>query len=211
MTDVETKYDRFSRIYDAMEIVVESIAFKRWRKETFSSLHGEILEVGVGTGKNLPYYPGDAEITGIDISHGMLKRAQKRAQGLDNVALMHMDAEHLDFGDDTFDYVVTSFVLCTIPNPVAALIEMKRVCKPGGKLVLLEHVRSKNKLIAFFEDLLNPIPRFLVGTDINRDTVGNVKKAGFTDVADTDIGLWDVFKRITVSHAGDITQEQKGR
>lgn len=164
----------------------------------------------MGTGKNLPYYPDDARITGIDISNGMLKRAEKRAQGLDNVKLMHMDAMHLEFEDDTFDFVVTSFVLCTIPDPVTALFEMKRVCRPGGKLVLLEHVRSKHKLIAFIEDLLNPIPRFLVGTEINRDTVGNVKKAGFTDVADTDIGLWDVFKRITATapNAGDDAKQE---
>lgn len=209
MTDVETKYNRFSRIYDAMEIIVEAVAFKKWRKDTFSSLHGKILEVGVGTGKNLPYYAKDAEITGIDISKGMLKRAEKRAQGMDNVKLMHMDALHLEFKDDTFDYVVTSFVLCTIPDPVAALFEMKRVCKPSGKLVLLEHVRSKNTLIAFIEDLLNPIPRFLVGTDINRDTVGNVKKAGFVDVTDTDIGLWDVFKQITTSDAEKLHFSKK--
>ena len=201
MTNVETKYDRFSHIYDAMEVFIEAIAFKKWRKEAFSPLHGKILDVGVGTGKNLPYYAKDAEITGIDISHGMLEHAQKRAKEMDNVKLMHMDAGHLEFDDDTFDYVVTSFVLCTIPDPVAALFEMRRVCKPSGKLVMLEHVRSKNRLIAFFEDLLNPIPRVLVGTNINRDTVGNVKKAGFVDVTDTNIGLWDVFKRITTSNA----------
>lgn len=204
MADVEIKYDRFSQIYDAMEIVIEAVAFKKWRQDSFSSLHGNVLEVGVGTGKNLAYYPDDARITGIDISQGMLKRAKKRASGMDNVKLMHMDAMHLEFEDDSFDYVVTSFVLCTIPDPVSALFEMKRVCKPKGHLILLEHVRSKNKLIAFIEDLLNPIPRFLVGTEINRDTVGNVKKAGFTNIIDTNIGLWDVFKRITAPKNHDI-------
>ncbi|HET8686114.1 MAG TPA: class I SAM-dependent methyltransferase, partial [Methanosarcina sp.] len=153
---VVSKYNRISAIYDIIELPVELFLYGRWRKEALSNLSGKVLEVGVGTGRNLKYYPADCSVTGIDISAGMLGKARKKARGMKNITLLLMDAEHLEFPDHSFDYVVTTFVLCSVPDPVKALKEVRRVLKPSGELVALEHMRSRNPLIALIEYLINP-------------------------------------------------------
>lgn len=107
-----------------------------------------------------------------------------------------MDAEQMDFPDNNFDYVVTTFVLCSIPDPVKALKEMRRVLKPSGELMALEHMRSKSPFIARIEDLVNPIMFFLIGDELTRNTVENIKKAGFTITEEKDLAFKDVFKKI---------------
>ncbi|WP_406662094.1 class I SAM-dependent methyltransferase [Methanolobus sp. ZRKC3] len=191
-----SKYNRFSYVYDLMELPIELIWYSKWRKELFSNLSGRVLEVGVGTGKNIKYYPKNCEVVGMDISDRMLKHAKKRAVGKENVSLFLMDAEHLAFKNDSFDHVVTTFVLCSIPEPVTALEEMERVCKPEGMVINLEHMKSENRLIAFFEDLFNPITTALTGVNINRETVKNVKKAGLKVIEEKNIAMLDVFRRI---------------
>lgn len=109
---------------------------------------------------------------------------------------MLMDAEHLAFKDDSFDYVVTTFVLCSIPEPVTALVEMKRVCKSEGVVINLEHMKSKYRLIVFFENIFNPITTAFTGVNINRETVGNVTKAGLKVFEEKNIALLDVFRLI---------------
>ena len=193
---VISKYDRFSRVYDLMETPMELMRYGKWRKEVFSGLEGRVLEVGVGTGKNIPYYPDDCEIVGIDISSKMLSHAKKRAAGKKNVSLLVMDAEHMGFVDDCFDYVITTFVLCSIPDPVSALTEMKRVCKPEGMVISLEHMRSSNRAIAFVEDLLNPITASITGVNINRETVENIRKAGLGIIEERKLAMKDVFRLI---------------
>jgi len=193
---VISKYDRFSHVYDLMETPMELMRYGSWRKEVFSAMEGRVLEVGVGTGKNIPYYPEDCEVIGIDISSKMLARAKSRAAGKKNVSLFLMDAEHLAFVDDCFDYVITTFVLCSIPDPVAALREMKRVCKPEGEVISLEHMRSSNRMIASVEDLFNPLTRGLTGVNINRRTVENIRKAGLVVIGEKDLAMKDVFRLI---------------
>lgn len=174
------RYDRFAVFYDASEAVMERLWFRRWRKLLWSKAEGpRILEVGVGTGKNLPYYPPDVEMTAIDFSSKMLKRAIKMAakQGT-KVHLQQMDVQDLEFEDDTFDTVICSCVFCSVPDPVRGLREVRRVCKPGGKVVLLEHVRSANPIMAMLMDLANPLVVRMFGPNINRRTVGNVIKSG---------------------------------
>ena len=89
-----------------------------------------------------------------------------------------MDAENMKFRNNSFDTVLCTFILCSVPNPVKALKEMRRVCKPNGRIIMVEHVLSKNWLIALWQKLHNPITRWLVGININRDTAGNIRKAG---------------------------------
>lgn len=146
---VRRRYNRIAPLYDFMESIVEVSRYGGWRKLLWSKVEGaRILEVGVGTGKNFPYYPNDAEIVAVDFSDKMLRRAKEKAskQKL-KVALRQMDVQHLEFEDNSFDTVVASFAFCSVPDPVRGMIEVKRVCRPGGKVILLEHVLSANRVL----------------------------------------------------------------
>ena len=118
-----------------------------------------VLEVGVGTGLNLPLYPRDAHITGVDISEEMLKKARERVAhfGMTNVDLRVMDGSKLEFPDNSFDRVIATYVISAVPDPVKTLLEMRRVCKPSGNLVILNHFKSENPIIGMFEKLLAPV------------------------------------------------------
>jgi demethylmenaquinone methyltransferase/2-methoxy-6-polyprenyl-1,4-benzoquinol methylase len=197
------RYDRFSRFYDGMEVFVEKRLFKNFRKETLGKLNGKMLEIGVGTGKNLPHYNSKAEVTGIDLSSGMLEKAKVKGEKLKlDVKLYEMDAQKLKFKNNSFDYVVGSFVLCSIPDPVKALKEIRRVVKPKGKIIFLEHVLSKYKLLAFWEHLHNPITSQVFGFNVNRDTKQNIIKSGLDINYDERLAFFDVFRRFTCSKSG---------
>ncbi len=138
------------------------------------------MEAGVGTGKNLPYYPENLNITAIDLSPRMLERARTRAAKIGSkVELREMDIQHLDFPDHYFDTIFATFVFCSVPDPVAGLRELKRVCKPDGRLFLLEHMRPGSRILGFIFDWLNPFVVRTVGANINRRTLENVRVAGW--------------------------------
>ncbi len=193
---VTSKYNRIAPIYELLDLPLEFFFFRKWRKESFSGLSGKILEVGVGTGRNLKYYPAGCRVIGIDKSAGMLQKAREKAEGMKNITLYPMDAEHLEFPDNSFDYVVATFVLCTIPDPVKALREMRRVLKPSGELIALEHVHSDYLFIDFIEHLINPALFFLLGDHTTRHTVKNIEKAGFTIKETKKLAFKDVFRKI---------------
>ncbi|MBM2825624.1 MAG: Methyltransferase type 11 [Dehalococcoidales bacterium] len=162
----------------------------KWRKVLWGKVAaGSILEVGVGTGKNFPYYPPDTEITAIDFSGKMLSRARDKArkQGV-KVRLLPMDVQKLDFEDNTFDAVVATFVFCSVPDPLKGLAEVKRVCKTGGKVILLEHVLSASRPMACLMNLANPVVVRLMGANINRRTVESVTMSGLVVERVTDLG-----------------------
>jgi len=163
---------------------MEGLFFKTWRKKLWSKVEGyHILEVGVGTGKNFEFYPTEARLTAIDFSEKMLKQAlhNKHRKGV-SVALDLMDIQSLAFADNSFDTVIGSFVFCSVPLPVKGLKELYRVCRPGGQLLLLEHVISSNTFIAKLMNTINPVILTLIGANINRNTVKNVKACGFSSV-----------------------------
>lgn len=193
---VVSKYNRIAKIYDLIESPVEFLFYGRWRGEALSNLSGKVLEVGVGTGRNLKYYSLRCSVIGIDISEGMLEKAREKAKSMKNITLLLMDAEHLEFPDNYFDYVVSTFVLGSVPDPVKALKEMRRVLKPSGELIALEHMHSSNHLIARIEDLISPILFSLIGNKMTRDTVGNIKRAGFNIMEEKNLAFKDVFKKI---------------
>jgi len=140
---------------------------------------GVVLEVGVGTGLNFPHYPAGARVIGIDFSPEMLALARERAvRNAANVRLLDMDAQDLKFASESFDCVVSTCVFCSVPDPLLGLREVRRVLKPGGRLIMLEHVRGPGVLGPVF-DLLNPLAVRLSGANINRRTVENVQAAGF--------------------------------
>ncbi|MFQ6054396.1 MAG: class I SAM-dependent methyltransferase [Methanosarcinales archaeon] len=195
---IKSRYNRYAYFYDLLEAPVEFLVFGKWRKSILEHLKGRILEVGIGTGKNLKYYPDGCEIIGIDFSEKMLEKAKPKANDKDKVSLIRMDGQKLGFNSNIFDYVITTFVLCSIPDPIVALKEMKRVCKINGKIIMLEHVKSKNQLIAILEEIHNPITLFLFGFNVNRDTIGNIKNAGLNIIEEKNLALKDVFKLIKV-------------
>ena len=117
-----------------------------------------VLEVGVGTGINASLYPSDCSVTGIDLSDSMLEKARDRVarKGVANIRLLEMDAANLTFADDSFDIVYAPYLISVVPDPVAVVREMRRVCRPGGRVVVLNHFRSANPLMAWVEQLISP-------------------------------------------------------
>lgn len=116
---IKNRYNRISKVYDLIEKPMEAMMMDNWRKELFKEIEGKkILEVGVGTGKNLQYYSSDKEVTGIDFSEKMLSKAKYRSEHKENITLMEMNAENMSFEDNAFDTVVTSCVFCSVPEPV---------------------------------------------------------------------------------------------
>lgn len=191
------RYNRIAPFYDFMESLIERSRYSKWRDLLWSKVEGHrILEVGVGTGKNFPYYPTDAEITAIDFSEKMLNRAKNRAsQQKVKVHLQQMDVQNLEFENNTSDTVIASFVFCSMPEPIRGLIEVERVCKPGGKIVLLEHVLSANRILSWLMNLANPLVVRIIGSNINGQTVENVIKTGLVVEQVTDLGA-GIFKLI---------------
>jgi ubiquinone/menaquinone biosynthesis C-methylase UbiE len=151
--DISAKYDRFARWYDRLEGILNLLGLSRLRRMLLRRASGKVLEVAVGTGKNLSYYPRDCRIIAVDLSKEMLNVARRRAAKLSmHVFFSLADAEALPFRDKSFDTVVSSLSTCTFPNPVAALEEMARVCRTGGKILLLEHGRSDHERLARWQD-----------------------------------------------------------
>ena len=172
---------------------MEHSLFKRWRKNLLKQTREKnVLEVGVGTGKNLPYYPVVKNCVGIDLSEGMLKHAKKLAVKK-NVKLVQADAQNLPFRDGYFDMVIATYVFCSVPNPVQGLNEIKRVLKPNGELLMLEHVLPERPLLRKLFNKLNPFVLKRKGVNINRETAANIKKTGFDLVNDVNL-LFSIFK-----------------
>ncbi len=197
---IKNRYNRISKFYDVLEIPMETISMSKWREALIKKLEGRrILEVGVGTGKNLIYYPRDLDITGIDFSKDMLQKAKDKIKDKKNIKLIEMDAQDMEFADNTFDTVVTSCVFCSVPNPIEGLKEIRRVCKNNGKIVMLEHMRSNNEVAGKFMDVFNFIPLNIWGANINRKTLENLKKAGFNKANIEYQDLWsDIVKLIEI-------------
>lgn len=195
---ISKRYDRIAGIYDILEKPMEKMVLSKWREELMEELEGKILEIGIGTGKNIEYYPEGADVTGIDFSGKMIQKAKARAKALGKeVELMLMDAQNMTFEDDTFDTVFTTCVFCSVPDPVKGLTEIMRVCRDGGKIILIEHVRSEGKVLGVLMDILNPAVVSTYGANINRRTVENVKSAGFKDIHVEN--LWkDIVKKIVI-------------
>ena len=175
------RYDRIASFFDFLEAPLERSRFGVWRKKLRDRITGErALEVGVGTGKNLRYYPRNVEVTAIDLSPRMLDKARKKASTLGlEVDFREMDVQHLAFPDHVFDTVFATFVFCSVPDPVLGLRELRRVCKPGGRLLLLEHMRPDNPMLGLLFDLLNPMVVRMMGANINRRTMENIRRAGW--------------------------------
>ncbi len=186
-----TKYDIFSRFYDLVEKHLEKKSFPKWRKLVWEKvpLNSKVSEVGVGTGKNMPYYPGSVEVVGIDFSQGMLERAISRSTKYPDkkIKLMKMDVTDMNFPQNNFDFVISTFVFCTVPDPISGLKEVNRVLKPKGRAIFLEHMRSTKWLNNVPLYMMNPIIKTLVGTSVIRKTKENILEAGFHVVQEKNL------------------------
>jgi ubiquinone/menaquinone biosynthesis C-methylase UbiE len=151
--EIAEKYNHFARWFDLIEGVPDLLGVRKLRQRLLRQASGQVLEVAVGTGKTLRHYPQRCRIIAVDVSSEMLSVARKRAAKLSmDVSFSLADAEALPFRDKIFDTVVSSLTTCTFPNPVTALKEMARVCRPGGRILLVEHGRSDRAWLGRWQD-----------------------------------------------------------
>ncbi len=190
------RYDRIAPVYN----YIDKLSTPFWMREKAVSLaSGDVLEVGVGTGANLPLYAHDCNVTAIDFSPRMLQIARLQADRLEiQVNLIQMDVQALTFADCSFDTVLATCVFCSVPDPVLGLKEIRRVSKKDGKIILLEHMRSENFVIGLMMDLFNPLFTYIIGNNINRKTVENINTAGLK-IEEMENLKWGIFKLIVAS------------
>jgi ubiquinone/menaquinone biosynthesis C-methylase UbiE len=172
----------FAAGYDRVMAVPERTVFGPHRSELLARAHGRVLEIGGGTGANLPYYgAGVIELVITEPEEPMARRLRaKLADHRLPARVIEVPAEQLPFEDDSFDFVVSTLVLCTVEDPARALGEVHRVLKPDGELVFLEHVRSEDPGLARWQDRLNFVQlRVGHGCNCNRSTVTSIERAGF--------------------------------
>ncbi|HWV58299.1 MAG TPA: class I SAM-dependent methyltransferase [Longimicrobiales bacterium] len=164
-------------LYDAGCWIVERFGLKRWREWLVGGARGRTLEVGVGTGRNLPLYRDPRQVIAIDPDASLLRSARGRAP---DVRLVAARVEALPFRDDAFDTVISSLVFCSVTDPAAGLAELQRVLRDDGELRMLEHVRARSRTLAWAQDRIQPLwTRAMGGCHPNRDTEGAIVRAGF--------------------------------
>jgi ubiquinone/menaquinone biosynthesis C-methylase UbiE len=172
----------FAATYDRQMRKVEKAGLGALRQELVPDASGDVLEIGAGTGANLELYgPAVKSLTLTEPYEPMLKRLQqKAAKGSRQVTILRAPAEDLPFDDDSFDTVVSTLVLCGVDDQPRALREMRRVLRPGGRLIFLEHVRSEDPKAAKWQDRMNFVNRLVVGCDCNRATLGTIEGSGYS-------------------------------
>jgi ubiquinone/menaquinone biosynthesis C-methylase UbiE len=167
----------FAKWYDFFMNPLEKKKFKRIRKKLISKASGNVLELGPGTGINFPLYEAAEKVTAIEPSQHMIERSlSKLKKSVVPIEMVQASAEELPFAANTFDTVVATLVFCTIPNPEKAILEMKRVCKSEGKILLFEHVKMENRFLSTLQDWLTPVwKKICDGCCLNRDTINLLK------------------------------------
>ena len=171
----------FALTYDRQVAKVERAGLGELRQKLLADASGRVLEVGSGTGTNLPYYgPGVESLTVTDPEPAMLRRREQRVreQG-PRAKVVRAPAEQLPFEDDAFDVAVSTLVLCGVDDQARALGELRRVLRPGGRLIFIEHVRSDEPGLARWQDRLNGLNKFVACCDCNRRTLDSIKAEGF--------------------------------
>jgi ubiquinone/menaquinone biosynthesis C-methylase UbiE len=194
---VRERYDRTARHYDIMTWPMEVMAMDRYRSRLIAEVEGaRVLEVGVGTGRNLSLYPDAVQVDAIDFSPRMLERAQRRPPRT-NVRLALMDVQELAWPSETFDTVVSTCVFCSVPDALKGLQEIRRVLRAGGRALFLEHVRPGTPWLAALFDWLDPFVSRR-GPHINRRTMETIRAAGF--VVEREENLMSDVLKLVVAH-----------
>lgn len=190
-SSTERIYDRVASIYDWYESPMDRMGGRARRERVIAGASGRVLEIGVGTGRNLEFYSPRVELTAIDISGRMLERAGDRARSIGRpVDLRHADVQALPFPDGSFDTVTATCVFCSVEDPVRGLREVQRVLKGDGEARLLEHVRPRNAVLGMLFDWISPLTRRLFGPELNRRTEDNVRAAGLDVVQIRRAGIF---------------------
>lgn len=203
--EIRRKYDGFAQWYDFAEGLAELLGVRRLRRELLRRASGRVLEVAVGTGKNFPCYPRTCQITAGDFSSAMLRVARRRAARLAlPVRFLSMDAEALPLRARAFDTVVSSLSLCTFPDPMAALREMARVCRPEGRILLLEHGRSDREWLGRWQDRRADRHAKRLGCRWNRDPLEIVRGTGLRLIRGrrTFFGVFHVLEAMPAGKGG---------
>jgi ubiquinone/menaquinone biosynthesis C-methylase UbiE len=195
--EIFEKYERNARWYDLTEALLEVLGVRNLRRSLLQRAFGKVLEVAVGSGKNLRYYPEGCQITTVDMSPSMIAIARRRADQLGlNMSFQCADAEALDFPDLSFDTVTSSLTLCTFPDPTVALREMARVCRSDGRILLLEHGRSNRDWLDRWQDRRAPRHAEVLGCQWNRKPLELVRQAGLRLIAaqSTFFGIFHIIE-----------------
>lgn len=177
---IRSLYDRIADRYDRYQ----EGRLVRWmlrdaRSTAAAHARGRLLEIGIGSGASLPFYDGGVDVTGIDLSPGMLAHAERRLAALGRPGTLRvMDAQQLDFPDHAFDSIAFNLVLCTVPDPSRALREAIRVARPGAPTTFLEHVRSNRAWVGVPQDFVNALLGRAIHDRVNLDTEKLIRNAG---------------------------------
>lgn len=196
-------YNRVARLYDLLDLPFEHGRYQPLRRTIFDGLSGRVLDAGVGTGRNLPFYPCGARVTGVDLSSAMLARAARRRRRLGvSVPLVEMDVRRAAFPDDCFDAVVATFLFCVLDaaDQLPALVELRRICRPGGEIRILEYAYSEDPLRRVVMHLWAPWVRWIYGAAFDRDTEQYLAAAGL-EVIETRFLYRDIIKLLVVRPA----------
>jgi ubiquinone/menaquinone biosynthesis C-methylase UbiE len=199
-TSLLDRYQRIAPLYDLLDSPFEHGRYRKIRPLLFQGLSGRILDAGVGTGRNIPFYPREAEVMGIDLSPAMLARAERRRVALGSrVELRLMDVTQLEFPDNSFDAAVATFLFCVLPDAMQApaLKELGRVVRAGGTIRLLEYVRPQGAMRRRIARLWEPWMYWAFGAGFDRNTEAHVPEAGL-QVIRSEFVVDDLIKLIEV-------------
>ena len=192
------RYNRLAPYYDFLDLPFEHSRYRALRPDLFKGVSGTILDAGVGTGRNMPFYPDGSQVTGIDLSPAMLAQARKRRAALDkDVALVEMNVLATAFPDQYFDAIVSTFLFCVLDDDLQlpALRELARICKPGGELRFFEYAYSKHPVRRFVMRLWAPWVRLMYGATFDRQTEQYIPQAGL-ELVETRFLYKDTLKLI---------------
>ena len=195
---VERVYEKLSKVYDLVVgptlhpgrlVAIERMGIRPGDR---------ILEVGVGTGINTSLYPRNCHVTGVDLSSSMLEKARERVarEGLRNVRLLEMDAQNLTFAEDSFDIVYAPYLVSVVPDPVQVALEMRRVCRPGGKIIILNHFRSANPILSRMERAISPLTVH-IGFKSDLDLPAFLAQAGLEPVSIEKVNRPKIWSLVT--------------
>jgi ubiquinone/menaquinone biosynthesis C-methylase UbiE len=209
LTDVRAETERVRAIqdkqapkYDRQISFFERVLFADGRQWATSQVEGDVLEIAVGTGRNLEHYAAGTRLTGIELSPEMLAIARKRvaSAGIE-IDLRQGDAQALEFADESFDTVLITLALCTIPDDRKAAAEAHRVLRPGGRLVLLEHVRSPVAPIRIAQRMLDPLAQRLEADHLVREPLDYLGDVGF-EIETVKRLKWGIVERVVARKPG---------